>query len=83
MEPSPPNDGGTSQQEGSENWTNLRNFAALVGKSYITALKLAKSGKVKAIKVGGTYRIYESEVRRFLRHGNRTEEQIAADRGTT
>lgn len=52
------------------NWVSLRQFAVVAEKSYPVCLKLVKAGQVRAIKVGGTYRIYEDEVRRFLREGN-------------
>lgn len=54
-------------------WISLRKFAVLIGKSYPTVLKMAthEPVKVEAIKIGGQYRIYEEEVRRFLLEGNR------------
>lgn len=52
------------------NWISLKRFAVLAEKSYPVCLKLVRAGKVRAIRVGGTYRIYEDEVRRFLREGN-------------
>ena len=54
------------------NWISLRKFGELIGKSYPTVLKMAthEPVKVKAIKIGGQYRIYEEEVRRFLTEGN-------------
>lgn len=56
-------------------WITLRKFSQLVGKSYPTCLKMARATpqKVRAIKVGGTYRVYEEEVKRFLLEGNATE----------
>lgn len=53
-------------------WIRLRKFAELIGKSYPTVLKMVKSDppKVRAVLVGGTYRVYEDEVRRFLTEGN-------------
>lgn len=52
------------------NWVSLKQFAIVAEMSYQVCLKLVWSGKIRAIKVGGTYRIYEEEVRRFLREGN-------------
>jgi hypothetical protein len=55
-----------------KNWMKLRKVAELIGKSYQSVLKMkdADPPKIKVIKVGGQYRIYEEEVRRFLREGN-------------
>lgn len=53
-------------------WISLRKFADLIGKSYPTVLKMANSDpqKVKAVRVGSQWRVYEEEVWRFLREGN-------------
>jgi excisionase family DNA binding protein len=63
------------QAQTGRNYVTLRKFAQIVELSYPTCLKLAKSGKVVAVKVGGNYRIYEDEVRRFLKQGNHPNPQ--------
>jgi hypothetical protein len=62
------------------NWVSLEQASKLLEVSYQTALKLIKPGKdklghetparLKAIRVGGTWRIYEEELRRYLDSGN-------------
>lgn len=52
------------------NWVTVRKMSLIIEKSYQTTLKLVKAGQIKAVKVGGDYRIYENEVRRFLNYGN-------------
>jgi len=53
-------------------WISLVRFADLAGVSYQTAMRWIKPGKdgepprVVAVKVGGTYRVYEEEVAKFL-----------------
>lgn len=54
----------------SRDWVDLRTFAEIVGKSYPTVIKMRKAKKFIAVKVGGTYRVYADEVRRYLREGN-------------
>lgn len=34
--------------------------------SYHTGLRWIREGKLRAVKVGGTWRVYEDELRRFL-----------------
>lgn len=53
-----------------EGWVGLERLAIIIEKSYPTTRKLVKSGKIKGVRVGGQYRIYESEVNRFLKYGN-------------
>lgn len=58
------------------NYVTLRQFCTLVGRTYQTGLRWVKPDKdgkvkVKAVHVGGGWRIYEEELRRFLDHGNR------------
>ena len=73
--------GTTSDEEGGpgvapENYiTRVKKLAAVIGKTHETALKYIQSGKIKAIPVGGSYRIYESELRRFLKYGNHPDPQ--------
>ncbi len=54
-------------------WVSLNQFAKLIGVSYPTALKMREKGQVVAIHVGSTWRIYTSEVRRFMTEGNADE----------
>lgn len=51
-------------------WVSLRQFAALIGVSYPTVLKMRKRDEVIAQRVGGTWRVYTGEVRRFMLEGN-------------
>lgn len=60
-----------TRQALTENWVTLGDLARLQRVTYRTALSWIKTGKVKAIKVGGQYRVYESEILRFIREGNR------------
>lgn len=66
------------QEVTGRNYVTLRQFCTLVGISYQTGLRWVKPDKsdkvkVKAIHVGGGWRIYEEELRRFLDHGNRDD----------
>lgn len=54
----------------SKGWVSLRQVAALTGRTYQTVLKWKKSGKIKAVQVGGTWRVYDDELKRFLAYGN-------------
>lgn len=58
-----------------KNWLSLKKMANLIGLSYPTVVKMAQSDppKIIAIKVGGQWRVYETEVKRFLREGNNTK----------
>jgi excisionase family DNA binding protein len=38
--------------------------------SYPTALKMVKEKKLRAMQVGGTHRLYQEEITRYLREGN-------------
>jgi excisionase family DNA binding protein len=51
-------------------WVDLRELARLVGVSYQTALRYKKDGRFQAIEVGGRWRVYKTELERFLREGN-------------
>lgn len=53
-------------------WVTIEQMATIVDKSYRTvrAWVVADPPKVASTKVGGQYRIYEAELRRFLEHGN-------------
>jgi hypothetical protein len=45
----------------------------MIDVSYPTALAMRKRGEVLAIKTGGIWRVYTSEVRRFMTEGNANE----------
>lgn len=59
-------------------YVTMSQCADLVGKSYRTvrAWILSDPPKLNAVKVGGEYRIYEAELRRFLEHGNLPAQSI-------
>lgn len=59
----------------SEGYVSLRQFALIIGVSYPTAQKLAREEKVEVIKVGGINRIYATEVNRYLREGNKEQNE--------
>jgi excisionase family DNA binding protein len=67
--------GGDEHYTGGEGWVTLKKMAILIEKDYRTTRKLIVDGKIRAIRVGGTFRIYESEVRRFLQQGNHPDPQ--------
>jgi excisionase family DNA binding protein len=52
-------------------WVTIRKLAAILDLSYPTVRKMVVTGKVEAVVIGGRYRIYEKEVWRLLREGNR------------
>lgn len=52
------------------NWITLKQLGRLVGVTYQSILRWKKQGKFKTVKVGGSFRIYEEELRRFLQEGN-------------
>ena len=58
-----------------QGWVSLNQFAKIVGISYPTASKLIKENKLDAIPVGGINRIYATEVKRFLREGNKVQNE--------
>lgn len=65
----------TTQLGGGSDWISLRNFAAVIEKSYPTALKMAKQGKIAAIRVGGSWRVPKEEAIRFLKYGNHPDSE--------
>ncbi len=79
MDSSRPNTPGTSDEGGLsqvENYvTGTKKLSAIIGKTQQTTLKLIQAGKLKAVIIGGTYRVYESELRRFLTQGNHPDPQ--------
>lgn len=62
------------------NWVSLGQACDLIEISYQTGMRYIRPGKdklgketppkLKAVRVGGTWRIYEEELRRFLDAGN-------------
>jgi hypothetical protein len=63
------------------NWVSLRQVASLLGVTYHTILRYIKPtvddtgheiapARLKVVKIGGQYRVYEDELRRFLSQGN-------------
>jgi len=59
-----------------QGWVSLKKAAILIGVSYPTALKLKNEGLLQVIKVGGTHRVYASEIQRYLREGNLPRSEI-------
>lgn len=58
-----------------KNYATLRQTARLLGKSYQTILRYIREDadsppKLRAVRVGGEWRVYEDELRRFLSQGN-------------
>lgn len=51
-------------------YVTLRQFCRLLGVTYHTGLRYIRDKKVHAVKVGGSWRIYEEELTRFLNQGN-------------
>ena len=54
----------------SKGWVSLRQMARLAGLHYLTILDARRMGRLRAIKVGGRFRVYEDEIIRFLTEGN-------------
>ena len=52
------------------NWITIGQLSQLVGVQYRTARKYVKQKRIHATKIGGGYRIYETDLRRFLEYGN-------------
>lgn len=51
-------------------YLTLTDFCRFMKVGYRTGLAWIKTGKIKVVMVGGRYRIYESEIKRFLTEGN-------------
>lgn len=51
-------------------WTSLNGFAKIIGVTYPTALAMRNRGQVNCVQVGGVFRVYDDEVKRFLHQGN-------------
>lgn len=51
-------------------YVTLRQLASLLGVTYQTVLRYVREDKLHAVRVGGRYRVYEDELRRFLETGN-------------
>lgn len=62
----------------SRGWVSLSQFTILADISYPTALKLVNTGKLESVRVGGVIRVYQEEVHRFLKHGNKKEGEGAS-----
>lgn len=66
------------QELAGKNYATLRQVAKLTGRTYQTILRYIKPDpndpdkppRLLAVKVGGEWRVYEDELRRFLTHGN-------------
>lgn len=65
------------QQLAQRGYVSLNQFCKLPGinVSYPTALRMKKNGQIKGVQVGGIFKIYAKEVKRFLKQGNATEEE--------
>jgi excisionase family DNA binding protein len=63
------------QEIAGKGWVSLEQAANIIGVSYQTVLKYVKPvdestpAKLKAVRVGGQYRIYEEALRSFLATG--------------
>jgi excisionase family DNA binding protein len=64
--PAKPEELPSLQELAGRNYVSLDQAAKLIGVSYQTALKYVKSGKLKAVRVGGGWRIYEDSLKAFL-----------------
>lgn len=67
----PEEDTDSTLSTNSRNYVTIRKLAAILELSYPTVRKMVASGKVKSVKIGGQFRIYEDEVWRLLNEGNR------------
>lgn len=68
---------------GKRGWLSLNEFVKYLKAehpdhyvSYPTALSMVREGKIRALTVGSTYRIYQEEVTRYLREGNFDPQQL-------
>lgn len=52
---------------------SVQEVASLIGKHYVTTLKLIHTGKIRAVRKGGQWYVTEEEVERFNREGNYVE----------
>ncbi len=50
-------------------WVSLRDFCKIADVTYPTALRWCKLDMIQFVQVGGTKRIYEEEIARFIQHG--------------
>ena len=50
-------------------WVSLRDFCKIADVTYPTALRWCKLDMILFVQVGGTKRIYEEEIARFIQHG--------------
>lgn len=54
-----------------EGFLTMREFSVVIDRTYATVLSMKNRGDITAIKVGGAYRILQSEVHRFVTVGNK------------
>jgi excisionase family DNA binding protein len=62
---------GPATFESDKGYISLAQFALLEGVSYQTVLRWKDQDLIKAVHVGGRFRIYDNEVDRWRREGNR------------
>ncbi len=62
----------------SRGWVSLNECAKIIDVSYPTMLSMKNRGEVRAIKVGGIFRVYQEEMIRLLTRGNYVPEDISA-----
>jgi len=63
-------------------WVSLRDFTKIADITYQTALRWARLEMINFKQVGGTKRIYEEEIARFLKEGTLqpNAEKLAAEK---
>ncbi len=59
-------------------YLTLGQLGNVLGVTYQTVRRYVVDGKLRAVKVGGSYRVYEDEIRRFLDMGNLEAEYARA-----
>lgn len=52
------------------NWVTLSQLCKSQSVTYFTGLRWIREKKLNAVKIGGSWRIYEDELRRFLTEGS-------------
>lgn len=55
------------------NWITFKQMARLIGVTYQTIIRYKRTGKFRPVRIGGRWRVYEEELRRFLSEGNLKE----------
>lgn len=61
----------TSTPTTSKGWVSIQQLAILMERDYRTVRKWVEEGRVRAIRVGGRYRIFEEEIHYILKYGTR------------